>query len=176
MVKTTWLSIIIFYWVVNVLFILPCKFIHCFDTGVITVLLSGSQGCWCCTRKSCKYQVRKQCTRHFLNKSLGCFHALKSKKGASWKEEGCEGGRDGERQRVTKPVFENPLAPFSVWLTSESNATCTDINNYIKCVFLYSRSLLMEKPDIVVGTPSVLLGHVQAKVSTIKNRFTSSQG
>ena len=32
----------------------------------------------------------------------------------------------------------------------------------------------MEKPDIVVGTPSVLLGHVQAKVSTIKNRF--SQG
>ena len=34
----------------------------------------------------------------------------------------------------------------------------------------------MEKPDIVVSTPSVLLGHVQAKVSTIKNRFTSSQG
>jgi len=25
----------------------------------------------------------------------------------------------------------------------------------------------MEKPDIVVGTPSVLLGHVQAKVSAI---------
>ena len=32
----------------------------------------------------------------------------------------------------------------------------------------------MEKPDIVVGTPSVLLGHIQAKVSTIENRF--SQG
>ena len=30
----------------------------------------------------------------------------------------------------------------------------------------------MEKPDIVVGTPSVLLGHIQAKVSTIKNRFS----
>lgn len=26
----------------------------------------------------------------------------------------------------------------------------------------------MEKPDIVAGTPSVLLGHIQAKVSTIK--------
>ena len=30
----------------------------------------------------------------------------------------------------------------------------------------------MEKPDIVVGTPSVLLGHIHAKVSTIKNRFS----
>ena len=30
----------------------------------------------------------------------------------------------------------------------------------------------MEKPDIVVGTPSVLLGHIQAKASTIKNRFS----
>ena len=31
--------------------------------------------------------------------------------------------------------------------------------------FLESRSLLMECPDIVIGTPSALLGHVQAKVS-----------
>ena len=62
LLKTTWLSIIIFYWVLNFSFILPCQFIHFFDTGVIAVLLSGSQSCWCCTRKSCKYQVRKQCT------------------------------------------------------------------------------------------------------------------
>ena len=33
----------------------------------------------------------------------------------------------------------------------------------------------MEKPDIVVGTPSVLLGHIQAKVSTIKNRFSRAK-
>ena len=26
-------------------FILPCQFMHFFDTGVIAVLLSGSQGC-----------------------------------------------------------------------------------------------------------------------------------
>ena len=36
-----------------------------------------------------------------------------------------------------------------------------------KCLILsfLSRSLLMECPDIVIGTPSALLGHVQAKVS-----------
>lgn len=33
----------------------------------------------------------------------------------------------------------------------------------------------MEKPDIVVGTPSVLLGHVQAKVSTTKNRLVRAK-
>ena len=58
LLKTIWLSIIIFYWVLNFSFILPCQFMHFFDTGVIAVLLSGGQGCWCCTRKSCKYQVR----------------------------------------------------------------------------------------------------------------------
>lgn len=44
-----------------------------------------------------------------------------------------------------------------------------DSNNisahYVKFVGFSFRSLLMECPDIVVATPSVLLGHVQAKVS-----------
>ena len=37
--------------------------------------------------------------------------------------------------------------------------------HYVKFVGFSFRSLLMECPDIVVATPSVLLGHVQAKVS-----------
>ena len=37
-----------------------------------------------------------------------------------------------------------------------------------QCLFFYFRPMLAEKPDIVIGTPSRLLAHIQAENLDIK--------
>ena len=37
-----------------------------------------------------------------------------------------------------------------------------------QCIFSYLRPMLAEKPDIVIGTPSRLLAHIQAENLDIK--------